>query len=136
MITPFNFHSAKIICKPNSVFELDFLEAFHTHKNHNNVLNYDFAAPNYKNVGNLTLPLIPPGLSFFTGLYKYIFLPFSYWSIPWLLLFTVRSADKLHIRAKFSISLYTEYGKLNVTETAVCNFSDFYRCSKLYSFSC
>ena len=24
----FNFYSAKIICKPNSMFELDFLEAF------------------------------------------------------------------------------------------------------------
>ena len=35
----FNFHSAKIIGKPNSVFELDFFGAFHIHKNHNNVVN-------------------------------------------------------------------------------------------------
>ena len=38
----FNFHSVKIVCKPNSVFELDFLEAYHIHKNHSNVVNYDF----------------------------------------------------------------------------------------------
>ena len=34
----FNFHSAKIVCKPNSVFELDFLEAYHIHNNINNVV--------------------------------------------------------------------------------------------------
>ena len=38
----FNFHSAKIICKPTSVFELDFLDAYYIHKNHNNV-DCDFA---------------------------------------------------------------------------------------------
>ena len=41
----FNFHSAKIICKPNSVFELNFLEAFHIHKNLNNFVPCDFAIP-------------------------------------------------------------------------------------------
>ena len=41
----FNFHSDKIICKPNFVFELVFFEAYHTHKNHKNVFNYDFATP-------------------------------------------------------------------------------------------
>ena len=41
----FNFHSAKIICKLTSVFELDFLEAYQIHKNHNNVINCDFAIP-------------------------------------------------------------------------------------------
>ena len=41
----FNFHSAKIICKPSSVFELDFLETFHIHKNHNNVVKCDFPIP-------------------------------------------------------------------------------------------
>ena len=39
-----NFSYA-IICKPASVFELDFLEAYHIHKNHNNVVNCDFAIP-------------------------------------------------------------------------------------------
>ena len=39
----FIFHFAKIICKPNSVFVLDFLEVFHIHKNHNNVVNCDFS---------------------------------------------------------------------------------------------
>ena len=41
----FNFHSAKIISKHISVFELDFLEACHIHKNHNNVVNSNFAIP-------------------------------------------------------------------------------------------
>ena len=36
---------SKIICKPNFVFKLDFLEAYHIHKNHNNVVNCDFAIP-------------------------------------------------------------------------------------------
>ena len=40
-----NFHSAKIICKPNSVFEIVFFEAFHVHKKHNNVVNCNFASP-------------------------------------------------------------------------------------------
>ena len=30
---------------PTSVFELDFLEAYHIHKNHNNVVNNDFTIP-------------------------------------------------------------------------------------------
>ena len=38
----FNFQSNKSICKPNSTFELDFLEAVHTYKNHNNVINCGF----------------------------------------------------------------------------------------------
>ena len=41
----FNLHSVKVICKPNSAFELEFLEAFHIHKNHNNVVNCNFASP-------------------------------------------------------------------------------------------
>ena len=41
----FNFHSAKIICKPTSVFEFDFLEVFHIHKKYNNVVNCDFVIP-------------------------------------------------------------------------------------------
>ena len=41
----FNFHYPKIIYKPNSIFELDFFEAFHIHKNHNNVVNCDFVIP-------------------------------------------------------------------------------------------
>ena len=32
-----NFHSAKIIYQPTSVFKLDFLEVYHIHKNHNSV---------------------------------------------------------------------------------------------------
>ena len=36
----FNFDSTKIICKPSSIFELDFLEAFHIQSNHNNVFNF------------------------------------------------------------------------------------------------
>ena len=39
------FHSAKIISEPNSIFELDFLEEFQIHKNHNNVFNYNFGIP-------------------------------------------------------------------------------------------
>ena len=45
----FNFHSAKVICKPTSVFKLDFLEAHHIHKNHNNVVNCDFTIPPLSN---------------------------------------------------------------------------------------
>ena len=36
-------HSAKIICKPYSVFELDLLITYHIHKNHNKFVNCDFA---------------------------------------------------------------------------------------------
>ena len=39
----FNFNSAKNICLLYSIFELDFLEAFHAHKIRNNIVNYDFA---------------------------------------------------------------------------------------------
>ena len=41
----FNFHSAKIICKPTTVFQLDFLEAYHIDKNRNNAVNCDFVIP-------------------------------------------------------------------------------------------
>ena len=41
----FYFDSAEIICRPNSIFELDFLETFSIHKNHNNVLTCDFIIP-------------------------------------------------------------------------------------------
>ena len=39
----FNFDSGKIACKLNFIFELDFFETFHIHKNHNNVGNCNFA---------------------------------------------------------------------------------------------
>ena len=54
--------------------------------------------------------------------------PFNFLQFYWLLLFALGSSDKLHIRAKFSISLCTENSMLNATETAVCNFPDFYWC--------
>ena len=39
----FNFDYGKIICILDSSFELDFLEAFHVHKKHKNVVNCDLA---------------------------------------------------------------------------------------------
>ena len=44
-----NFHSANIIYKQNVVSEHDFLDAFHIHRNHNNVFTCDFAIPPVKN---------------------------------------------------------------------------------------
>ena len=66
----FNFHSAKIICKTNSVFDLDFLEAFHVHKNHNNVVNCDFSMPSLSDYWTLTLNLISHDSFYFSRLYK------------------------------------------------------------------
>ena len=43
---------------------------------------------------------------------------------------------KKEVRAEFTISLYTEDGIFNASETALCNLSDLYRCSKRYSLSC
>ena len=41
------------------------------------------------------------------------------------LLFSLGSNVKLYIRIESSISLFTENGTLNATETAVCNFLSF-----------
>lgn len=39
----FDLNSSKITYKPNSIQDMDFLKAFHIHKNYKNVINYDFA---------------------------------------------------------------------------------------------
>lgn len=38
----FDFNSTKIISKPSSIFEFNFLEVFHIYKNYKNAVNYDF----------------------------------------------------------------------------------------------
>ena len=82
----------------------------------------------YQNIGNLTLSLISPDSSFFFQALQ-VFFPFVFLLFnPLTPLFTLGSSNKLYIRAYFSISLCTEYGMLNVTENAVCNFSVFYWC--------
>ena len=59
----FNSLSAKIICSPNSIFELDFLlEVFHIHVNYNNIVDCGFAIPPVI-VGKLALILISPDSS-------------------------------------------------------------------------
>ena len=66
----------------------------------------------YQIVGKLALNLISPNFFFFSFMfYKYLSFLFSHWSISlmqsyWLSLFTLESADKLFIRAEFSISLF------------------------------
>ena len=65
----------------------------------------------------------------FPGLYEYLLILISYWSIPRLLLLSLASTERLYIRAEFAISLCTEKGILNTTEIAVCNLSEFYWCS-------
>ena len=90
----------------------------------------------HQTVKNLTLNLISPDSSYISRLYKYFLILFSDWSIPWLLLLTLGPAEKLYIRAEFAISLCTEEGKLDATETVVCNLSEFYWCSKRCLFSC
>ena len=122
-----SFDSAKIISRLNSTFELDFLKVFHAHKNHNHVINYDFA--------------ISPSsdkFSFYWFSFQFqvlqvsfpsIFLlvnPFEFLQFYWLLLFTLGSSDKLYtIRAEFPVSLCTEDGLLNAIETEVYIFSSF-----------
>ena len=84
----------------------------------------------------LMLNLISRDSFYSSNLYKYLLILFSYWSILWLLLPTVGSTVKLYIRVEFAISLCTEEGMLNSTETAVCNLSDFYWCFKRCLFPC
>ena len=52
-----------------------------------------------------------------------------YWSIPLLISLSLGSAERLYI-VQFAIFLFSEEGMLNATETAVCNLSEFYWCSK------
>ena len=87
----------------------------------------------YQIVRNLTFSPISPDSSSFR-FYKYLSLLFFYWSIPVFTFnsigsyfFLLWSSDKLFIRAEFLTSLCTEDSMLS--ETAVCNFSHFYRCS-------
>ena len=61
----FNFDSVKIISRPNSIFEPDFLEAFHIHKNHNNVAKYDFAMPCLSDYWKSYIKIVSTGSSFF-----------------------------------------------------------------------
>ena len=102
-------------------FVLDFLEAFHIHKNHNNIVNCDFAVPSLSGWWKSYIYLISADSSFIFKLKKYLSILFSFWSISWLLLFIFGSSDKLY-RAESCISLFTEDFMLNITETAVCNF--------------
>ena len=90
----------------------------------------------YQAVLNLTLNVISLDSSYFSGLYRYLLILFSYWSIPWLRLLTLRSAEKLFLKAELVIFLCSDEGMLNATGTAVCNLSDFYSCSKRCSFPC
>ena len=99
-------------------------------------INVYFATLLYQTVGNLTLNLISRDSSNFSKLYKFLFILFSYWSIPSLLLLTLGSAEKLYIRAEFAIFLCTKDGMSDATETSACNLSNFYWCSKPCSFSC
>ena len=85
----------------------------------------------YQIVGKFTLNLISPDSFLSFRLYKYLFIQFSNWSTPLISCNSIGSyslhLDPLinYIKAEFSISLSTEDGMLNATETAVCNFSHF-----------
>ena len=57
-------------------------------------------------------------------LYKYLLILISYWAFSCPLLLNLGSAEKLYLRVEFGISVCTEKGMLNATETAVCNPSE------------
>ena len=83
----------------------------------------------YQIAGNLTLNLISSYSCYISRLYKYLLTLVSYWSIPWLLLLSLGTAEKLYIKIDYSTSRCTEDGMVNATETATCS-SDFYWYSK------
>ena len=118
----FNFQSAKIICKtqlyiwmrlPWNIASIKII-----------IILWAVISPSllYQILGNFTLNLISSDSSFFSTLYKHLFLLLSCWWHPRLFLFIFGSSDKLYISAEFSISLCTEDCMLNATETAVCYF--------------
>ena len=67
----------------------------------------------------------------FPILCEYLLILISYWPIHQLIALSLGSPERLCIRAQFNISLCTEKGILNATETAVCKLSEFYWCSRL-----
>ena len=90
----------------------------------------------YQTAGNLRLNLNSPGSFCFSRFYKYLLTLFFYWSVPWLLLLTLGFAEKPYIREEFAFFLCTEGSILKAIESAVCNLSKFYWCSKRFSFFC
>ena len=72
----------------------------------------------------------------FPRLHKYLLNLIFFWPIIWLLPISCGSAEKLYIRAEIVISLCSKEDMLKATETAVCNLSEFYCCSKLCLYSC
>ena len=64
----------------------------------------------HQTVVNLALNLISPDFSYFSRLFKHLLIQIFYWSVPWLHLLTLGSAEKLYIRAEFTHFLCTEKG--------------------------
>ena len=115
------------------MFELDFLEEFDIHRNHNNVFNSDFAI---SPLSDCSKTYIKPIFTRFYFQFQdlYLFFPsafslvnlFNFLQFCWSLFLTLGSSDKLCIKTEFFISLCTENGMLNATETTVCTFFHFY----------
>ena len=88
----------------------------------------------YLTVGNITVDLISSDSTYFSQSLQ-VSLNSDFVLLNRLAP-SLGSAAKLYIRAEFAISLCTEEGMLNSTETTTCYLSEFYWWSKYCLFLC